>query len=241
MSERSRGIVLQHIRYGDTSLIVKVFTEQHGLQSFMIKGAYSRQSKFRPALFQPLTFIEYVSRFKASRDLQFMTEVGVEMPFSTIYTDVRKSSMIIFIGELLSKTIVESTPNQALFDFVHDAVLWLDLSHGKYADFHLHFCLELSRYLGFYPKTDRYEANNVFDLMNGVFRPFSPSLIHFIPEKESLAFKQLCGANLEQLEELRLNNETRRILLNHILLFYQLHVPGFKGMHSHEILKVVLS
>lgn len=240
MIERSRGIVLQHLRYGDTSLIVKVFSEEHGLQSFLIKGAFSRHSKFRPALFQPLTFIEYVSRIKPSRDLQFMTEVSIETTFATIHTDVQKSAIIMFITELLTKTIVENTPNQALFDFIHNAVYWLDLSHTKFADFHLLFSLELSRYLGFYPKTDGYKREDVFDLMNGVFRPFSPSIIHYIPEKESIFFLQLCSTSLEQLNELNLNLETRRYLLQHIIVYYQLHVPGFKGMKSHDVLKVVL-
>ena len=60
MDEKVRGIVVQSLRYGDTSLIVRVFTRNRGLQSYLVKGAFNRNAKNRVALFQSLNIIRYV-------------------------------------------------------------------------------------------------------------------------------------------------------------------------------------
>lgn len=240
MNESSRGVVLQHIRYGDSSLIVKIFTENHGLLSFLIKGAYGKHSRFKPAFFQPLTLIEFVARIKPGKELHFMTEIAVETTYQSLHSGLQKNALVIFLSELLSKTIIESTPNRPLFDFVHQALEWLDLQQHHFANFHLYFMVELSRYLGFYPKSDHFQNGQVFDLMDGMFKNIIPAPVHTINVELSITFEQLCHTNLDQLQELHLSREARRQLIEKMILYYQLHLPGFKGLQSHEVLGVVL-
>lgn len=240
MNEHSRGIVLQHIRYGDTSLIVKILTENHGMVSFLVKGAFGKHSRFKPAFFQPLTLLEFVSNMKPGRELQFMTEVSVEIPFHSLHNEMQKNSIVIFISELLSKTSLENNPNSLLFAFVHQSIQWLDLQDRRFADFHLHFMVELSRHLGFYPKSDHYSPGDVFDLMDGLFKPMHPSVFHAIPSGLSTQFHELCQTPLDALWKLHLSREQRRGLLDHLIIYYRLHLPGFKGLQSHEVLSVVL-
>ncbi len=240
MSDQSRGIVLQHIRYSESSLIVKIFTEEFGLISFLIKGAYGKHSRFKPAFFQPLSLIEFVSRIKPGRDLHFMSEISVETAFHSLHSDIQKNSIVIFISELLSKTIIERSPNKPLFDFIHQAIQWLDLQDQRFADFHLYFMIELSRHLGFYPKSDRFQNGQVFDLMEGVFKFNHPSVVHFMNDKQSAAFHQLCLISLENLYQVQLTREQRREILDLLIVYYRLHFPGFKGLQSHEVLGVVL-
>jgi DNA repair protein RecO (recombination protein O) len=240
MSDQSRGIVLQHIRYSESSLIVKIFTEEFGLISFLIKGAYGKHSRFKPAFFQPLSLIEFVSRIKPGRDLHFMSEISVETAFHSLHSDIQKNSIVIFISELLSKTIIERSPNIPLFDFIHQAIQWLDLQDQRFADFHLYFMIELSRHLGFYPKSDRFQNGQVFDLMEGVFKFNHPSVVHFMNDKQSAAFHQLCLTSLENLYQVQLTREQRREILDLLIVYYRLHFPGFKGLQSHEVLGVVL-
>lgn len=240
MSQHSRGIVLQQLRYGDSSLIVKVFTEEHGLVSFMVKGAFGKHSRFKPAFFQPLTLITLESRIKAGRDLQFMTELAVDVPFQSLHQHVQKNAIVIFISELLNKTVVEASPNPPLFEFVHHSLQWLDLQAGKFADFHLYFMVELSRFLGFYPSTQHYVPGTVFDLMDGQFTVPHPSVFHAVDAEISPLFWRLCKLQPDELHTLNIGLDERRQLLNHLITYYRLHLPGFKGMHSHEVLAVVL-
>ncbi|GAB1419223.1 DNA repair protein RecO [Bacteroidales bacterium] len=240
MSHHSRGIVLQQLRFGDSNLIVKIFTEEYGLMSFMVKGAFGKRSRIRPAFFQPLTFIEFECSLKINRDLQFMTEIGLEIPFQSLHHDAKKNAIVIYISELLSKTIVEASPNKTMFGFIHQAVQWLDLREQDFSNFHLYFMVELSRFLGFYPRTDTYAPDQIFDLMNGNFCLPHPSVFHAIEPCLSASFHRLCQLSPNNLGELHLLRDDRQQLLDHLITYYRLHLPGFQGMHSHQILSVVL-
>lgn len=239
MNERLRGIVLQQHKYSETSLIVKVYTETHGLQSYMIKGAFGRHSKLRPAFFQPMTFIEFVADIKGKRDLHYMSEIAIETVFYSIPFDMQKNAIILFISELLSKTIIEQESNSSLFDFLHRSIYWLDLCKENSTNFHLFFCFELTRYLGFYPKLDRNENQGVFDLMEGVFKTNAPAHGYYIEPPMSLKIRQLCMSRLENLNEIELSNTFRREILHEIITYYRLHLPGFNGLKSLEVLKSV--
>jgi DNA repair protein RecO (recombination protein O) len=239
MNERLRGIVLQQHKYSETSLVVKVYTEAHGLQSYLIKGAYGRHSKLRPAFFQPMTFIDFIADIKSKRDLQYMSEIAIETVFYSIPFDMQKNAIILFISELLSKTILEHEANPPLFDFLHRSIQWLDLCQGSFTNFHLFFCFELTRYLGFYPKLERLESQGIFDLMEGQFKSNAPSHGYYIEPPVSLKIRQLCLCRLENLNEIELSNALRREILLEIITYYRLHLPGFNGLKSHEVLKSV--
>lgn len=239
MNERLRGIVLQHHKYSDTSLIARVYTEQHGLQSYLIKGALGRHSKLRPAFFQPLTFIEFVADIKGKRDLHYMSEISIETVFYSIPFDMQKNAILLFISELLTKTIVEQEANSALFDFLHRSIQWLDLCQSSFTNFHLYFCFEFSRYLGFYPRLERTGNQEIFDLMEGVYKSSAPSHGYYVGAPISLKISQICTGKLENLHEIELTNLMRRDILREIITYYRLHIPAFSGMKSVDILKSV--
>ncbi len=240
MTGPTRGIVLQAIKYSDTSLIAKIFTEDAGMQSFMVKGAFGRKSKFRPALFQPMTLVELLSNTKPNQELQFLTELGVEMHYTSIPFQVKKNAIVLFISELLVKTIQEQEANKPLFAFVHQSMEWLDLRQGKLAGFPLYFMLELSKYLGFYPKTGNKTDWPVFDLLNGSFTSNLPLHTYYITQPVSQLLAQLCLCPLDETADLNHTNEQRRNLLSILIDYYRLHVPGFKGLKSLEVLRVVM-
>ncbi|MCE1200514.1 MAG: DNA repair protein RecO [Bacteroidia bacterium] len=240
MTDHARGIVLQQMRYGDTSLIVKLYSEQHGLLTFMVKGALGRKSRFRPALFQPLSILEFVASVQPNKDFQYFTEVSVETPYHSIPLDVHKSTIALFLAELLSKTLVEQGPNPMLFSFLHSSLQWLDLQHEHFADFHLFFMLELSRFLGFYPRLQAEAGWQVFDLLDGSFRVQPAGLSYYLEFDEAQQFRQLALTNLENLAGLKHTLTHRRRMLDILILYYQLHLPIFKGLQSHEVLRTVL-
>lgn len=240
MTNHARGIVLQQMRYGDSSLIVKIYSEQHGLLTFMIKGAFGRKSRFRPALFQPLSLLEFVATVQLHKDFQYFSEVSVETPYHSIPLDAHKSTISLFLAELLSKTLVEQGPNPMLYGFLHSSLQWFDLQHHHFASFHLHFMLELSRFLGFYPHLQAEPDWQVFDLIDGSFRPQASGMLYYLDYDEAMLFRQLAETSLENLTSLKHSLAQRRRLLDILILYYQLHLPVFKGLKSHEVLRTVL-
>ncbi|MCK9450805.1 MAG: DNA repair protein RecO [Bacteroidales bacterium] len=240
VSDKTSGIVLQHIRYSDTSLIVKIFTEKFGLQSYLIKGAYQKRSKFRPALFMPMTIVEFVQASKSGRELHFMKEVSVVSQFHQLHQSVKKNAIVMFMSELLSRTIQEEETNLPLFDFLRTSLLWLDLRQDNVGTFPLYLMVELSRYLGFYPKKNTYQQGYCFDAMAGLFRQGAPEHPYYLSPPLSNHLHQLLEMGLESNENFLLSNAERRTLMQELIDYYKLHIPGFHGLKSHEILKAVL-
>ena len=240
MDDTIQGIVLQSIRYGDTSLIVKVFTRSLGLRSYMVKGAFNHNSKSRAALFQNLHLINYVEVGKTNKSsLGYMKDVQLAIVYQSIPFVMNKSAILMYVSELLSKTITEQEQNEPLYDFISQSLLWLDLVHQDYANFPLFFTLELTRHLGFYPKTN-HESGYCFDMMEGSFSHDYPLHPYYFDAEDAQLLSQLLNAGIDETCRIPLHVNQRRSLLDGLIVFMRLHAPVMNDFHSHEVLKTVL-
>ena len=240
MDDTIQGIVLQSIRYGDTSLIVKVFTRSLGLRSYMVKGAFNRNSKSRAALFQNLHLINYVEAGKPNKSsLGYLKDVQLTTVYQSIPFEMNKSAILMYVSELLSKTLTEQEQNEPLYDFIERSLLWLDLVHQDYANFPLFFTLELTRHLGFYPKTN-HETGYCFDMMEGSFAHDYPLHPYYFDQGDAQLLSQLLNAGIDEACHIPLNVGQRRALLDGLIVFMRLHAPVMNDFHSHEVLKTVL-
>ena len=240
MDDKIQGIVLQSIRYGDTSLIVKVFTRNYGLKSYMVKGALNRNSKNRVALFQNLNLINYIGVEKVNRGtLGYMKDVQLSFVYQSLPLVMNKSAIMMYVSELLSKTITEQEQNEALYDFVVRSLQWLDLVEKDYANFPLFFTLELTRHLGFYPKSNRKDGY-CFDMMEGSFVPDYPLHPYYFDVESAALLSRLLDVGIDEACGIPLRVSHRRELLDNLIVFMRLHAPVMKDFHSHEVLKSVL-
>ena len=240
MDDTIQGIVLQSIRYGDTSLIVKVFTRSLGLRSYMVKGAFNHNAKSRVALFQNLHLINYVETGKPNKStLGYMKDVQLSTVYQSIPFEMNKSAILMYVSELLSKTLTEQEQNEPLYDFIERSLLWLDLVHQDYANFPLFFTLELTRHLGFYPKTN-HEAGYCFDMMEGSFAHDYPLHPYYLDKEDAQLLSRLLNAGIDEACHIPLNVSQRRALLDGLIVFMRLHAPVMNDFHSHEVLKTVL-
>lgn len=238
-ADKTRAIVIKAIRYGDNNLIVKLLTEQNGLQSFMVKGAYNKNAKIRAALFQPLTLLEIVAA-KSRGELGYLREAGVEYAYQDIPNNINKNAIVLFLCELLSKTIQESETDLELFTFIHDALTHLDEMTSNCSDFPLKFVVKLTDFLGFAPNINSYKQNFIFDLDEGRFLHDGTTATYVIDKRQSELLHTLCVNEVTEDYCLNITNQERRQLLEAVISYYKLHVSGFNEMKSTEILKAVL-
>lgn len=240
MDDTIQGIVLQSIRYGDTSLIVKVFTRNLGLRSYMVKGAFNRNSKSRAALFQNLHLINYVEASRPNKgSLGYLKDVQLTTVYQSIPFVMNKSAILMYISELLSKTIIEQEQNEVMFDFIVRSLLWLDLVEQDYANFPLFFTLELTRHLGFYPKAN-HETGFCFDMMEGSFAHDLPVHPYYFDNENAQLLAQMLNVSIDEACRMPLRVSQRRELLDGLIMFMRLHAPVMNDFHSHEVLKTVL-
>ena len=240
MDDKIQGIVLQSLRYGDSSLIVKVFTRNHGLKSYIVKGAFSHTAKNRVALFQNLNMIQYVeANNPKSASLGYLKDVQLTVAYHSLPFEMKKTAILMYVSELLSKTLTEQETNEPLYDFIAQSLQWLDLVESDYANFPLFFTLELTRHLGFYPKGNVAEGN-CFDMMEGQFASHYPVHPYYLDTPCATLLSRLLDASIDEACRMPLNVNQRRELLDGLITFMRLHAPVMKGFHSHEVLREVL-
>lgn len=237
MQVTTKAIVLTSLKYGDTSLIVKIFTLSNGLKSYLLKGVLSaKKGKLKAAYFQPLTQLELVANHRNKGTLESIREVKVSYHYLTLHTEVAKNAVTLFLAEMLGNSIHEEEENKALFNYLEVALQWLDMN-DEVANFHLYFLVVLTKYLGFYPDMNNIDAG-YFDLLEGEFVS-KPSLNPMISGQNLLFFKKILGTNFDTLGSIKMRKNNRQDLLKSIVLFYELHLQGFRKPRSLAILNEV--
>ncbi|TWI95880.1 DNA replication and repair protein RecO [Mucilaginibacter frigoritolerans] len=241
MLHKTRGIVFKTTDYSESSVIVQVFTEKFGIQSYMVSGAKKPKAKISRNMLQPLSLLDMVVYHKSAGNVQRIKELKNFPLLQNIPYDIIKSSIALFLNEVLYKAVKQQGVDENLFDFVFSAIEWLDHQTEGLANFHLLFLVQLTRYLGFYP--DRYLAGEAdyFDMKNGVFCPYKPDTTLYLSPPHTHNFARLLQYNFENLPQLKLINEERRYLIQKLLDYYALHIESFGNIRSHDILEEVLS
>lgn len=231
---QTKAIVLHTLKYNDTSLIAHCYTEALGKQSFMLKGILSaRKGGIRKAYFLPMTQLEIQFQHKNKGGLNFLKEVKILHPYQQLYTDIKKNALVLFLSEIIYKSLKEEETNPLLYEFLENAFLWLD-SNEDIANFHLLFLLKLSQFLGFYPHLDQ-ENGPYFNLESGCFTSSTPLEKH-IKGNSAQLLKELLGMNFDGIKRPKINQHTRRELLEAMVNYFELHLLGFSKPKSLSIL-----
>ncbi|HEY8927655.1 MAG TPA: DNA repair protein RecO [Mucilaginibacter sp.] len=240
MLHKTRGIVFKTTDYSESSVVVQIFTEKFGLQSYMVNGARKPKAKIGRNMLQPLHLLDMVVYHKHSVGIQRIKELKNAPVLQSIPYDVVKSSLALFLNEVLYKSVKQQTAEEHLFDFIFSAIEWLDHQQEGIANFHLLFLIKLTRYLGFYP--DRYLSGEAdyFDLKNGTFSRYKPESVLYLSPPHTQNFTTLLESNFENISSIKLNNDERRYLISKLLDYYALHIEGLGHIRSHEVLEEVL-
>jgi DNA repair protein RecO (recombination protein O) len=237
MLVKTKAIVISSLKYQEKSLIVKCFTQSDGLKSYFVQSAFSsKKNNQKIAYFQPLTVLEIEANHKNKGTLEHFKEIKLASAYQTINVDVVKSTIVIFLSEMLHHSIQEEEKNEDLFTFLETALLWLD-THEETANFHLILLLEITKFLGFYPDNSENDLQ-FFEMTEGVFSPFQG--ISCLSEHETFLFKKLMNLKFDSDQKVFAGIE-RQILLKILLDYYSIHLDGFKKPKSLDVLKEVFA
>lgn len=240
MLHKTRGIVFKTTDYSESSVVVQVFTEKFGLQSYMANGARKPKAKIGRNMLQPLHLLDMVVYHKEAGSVQRIKELKNSPVLQSIPYDVIKSSLAMFLNEVLYKSVKQQTAEEHLFDFVFSAIEWLDHQQEGIANFHLLFLIKLTRYLGFYPHSYLAGETDYFDLKDGVFSKYKPNSVLYLSPPHTQNFTRLLQSSFENIGNVKLSNDERRYLISKLLDYYALHIEGFGHIRSHEVLEEVL-
>ncbi len=226
MIQKTKGIVIHYIKYQDTSIIVKIFTDEFGLVPFIINGIRSSKSKRSIGYFQPFSLLEIVAYIKGGREIQRLSEYKYLQPTHNISQDIRKGTIVLFLSEILGKVLHQEQGNQhELFDFLHDMAISLDHLTTGVENFHLHFLIRLTPFLGIGIS----DGEELLDSMET--ETSDQHVLDFI--------SKLAHSELE--DTLASSGNERTKALNLILRYYQHHGTPLGDIKSMKVLHQVFN
>lgn len=237
MIAKTEAIVLHSFKYGEQKLVVDMFTRDHGRLTFMVPLPKSAKGRLKKQYFQPLTPLTVAYDYRPSLQFQKLTDAGILQPLSSIQTSPSKLAISMFVAEFLYHALKGEQQNDPLFAYLCSAIEWLDGRPSQYANFHLAFLIHLSRFLGFYPNLDGYEAGSYFDLRAGTFCTAPPPHHDLLQPAEAAMMQTLMRMDFATMHLFRMNRQQRAQLLDVALRYYRLHLPDFPQLRSVEVLK----
>ena len=237
---KSEGIVLRTVKYGDNSLIADVYTLYNGCLPFMVRIPKGKKRSSSRMLFQPLTQLAFDADIRPGARMHYFKEVHIALPYVDIPINIYKVTMVMFLAEFLSYAIAKEGKNEPLYAFLKYALEWLDACKGDFSNFHLVFLIKLTLFIGFYPNTDGYRKGDTFDLLNGCFSPIAlPAEGRILPPDRARFVRPLIAMNFDTMHHFHFNHRQRTDVLEVLVEYYRLHVPGFPPLRSMDVLKEV--
>ncbi len=236
---KTNGIVLSKLKYRDNDLIVKCYTSQRGVVSYLLRGVLkSKKGSAKTAYFQPLSQLQIEENYKANQSLQFIGDVKLNVVYKSLHTNILKSAIVMFLSEVLSSVLKEEEQNDYLYAYLAGSLDWLD-DQNDFANFHLLFLLNLTKHLGFYPNLSAID-NPYFNLSTGAFE-LKPQDLYTVSDENLTVLKQLLGINFDDLTTVKLNSKERQSFLTMLLLYFELHLGDFKKPKSMAIFNQVFN
>lgn len=245
MIAKTKGIVLRSVKYGETSLVVTIFTETFGLQSYLVNGVRqaSKKGASKASLFQPAAILELVAYHNEFNKLQRLREYRWDFLYQHVLSDVHKNAVALFMIELLSKCLKQPEAAPDLFYFTEDALHHLDTASGSVTgNFPLYFALHLAVFFGFRINDEFSAEKQYLDLEEGRFTEEQPVHQYYLIDREAAAVSDILKIlQPHELEQLSLNQEMRRRILHGLEQFYAFHVPEFGTLRTLPVLREIMS
>ena len=240
MLQKIKGIVLHTVKYQESGLIVYMYTNAHGRQTYIAKGVHKTKSKKKSNIFQPLFLLDLEVSHREGASMQSIRECKLTVPFNTIHLDVYKSTIALFISELLYKVIREEEFNSGLFDFLYHSIQLFDELENGVSNFHLHFMVQLSRYLGFLPAVNA-DENRYFDMKSGNYTLIKPMHPLYFDTISTQILSELQQVSASYIHQIKINHQDRYVFLDKMIDFYSFHFDRILSIHSLSVLHEVFS
>ncbi len=237
---KTKAIVLKTVKYSDNSVIITVYSRRLGKMSIIVKALHNKKSNTKINYLQPFYILNIELYYKENRNIQIAKEIKPAYNFKTLPFDITKSSLALFLAEVLYKTIKEEEKNLVFFDFIENTIQFIDVNTENISNIHLLFLLKTTKYLGFYPINNYSEKNIFFDIQKATFVDDKIN-INQLNIDDSKAFSNFLNVNFDNYKDIKIDKTTRTKILQNILLFYKQQIPEFGKIKSLEIMQTVFS
>ena len=236
MLTKTPAIVLHSFKYGETRMIVDMYTKVYGRLSFIVQLPKTTKGKVKKQFFQPLTVLNVETDVRPKLKLQKLASAAILIPQPSLQTDPAKLSITLFLAEFLYHALKGEQKNEPLFDYVVNSLLWLGSSDGQIANFHLVFVMRMARFLGFYPNLEGYTPGCFFDLRASNFCMEPPVHREILQPDEAAKVQLMMRMDYATMHLYRMSRQDRSRLLDIVLSYYRIHLPASPELSSLSVL-----
>ena len=237
MLVKTKAIVLHSFKYGESRMIVDMFTEEVGRLSFIISIPKTSKGRIKKQYFQPMTLLEVECDVRQNVQLQKLKDAHLLTAYTSIPFSPEKLALSLFIAEFLYHALRSEQQDKLLFAYVCDSMQWLDTVEVGFANFHLTFLMRMSRFLGFYPNLDDYVDGCVFDLRTATFSLQVPTHRDFLDSHDSQLIHTLMRMDFPTMHLFQLSHHDRNRITEVLLHYYRLHIPQVPELKSLGVLQ----
>ena len=237
MLVKTKAIVLHSFKYGESRMIVDMFTEEVGRLSFIISIPKTSKGRIKKQYFQPMTLLEVECDVRQNVQLQKLKDAHLLTAYTSIPFSPEKLALSLFIAEFLYHALRSEQQDKLLFAYVCDSMQWLDTVEVGFANFHLTFLMRMSRFLGFYPNLDDYVDGCVFDLRTATFSLQVPTHRDFLDSHDSQLIHTLMRMDFPTMHLFQFSHHDRNRITEVLLHYYRLHIPQFPELKSLGVLQ----
>ena len=238
---KTRGIIFRSVKYGESSLILEIYTEERGIRKYIVSGVRKARSATPASKLQLMNLVEIVAYERPGKEMTRIKEVRPAHIYTRLPFEVDRGTIGLFMLEVARNSIRESEENPALFNFLFEAFAFLDATPGPTVNVHLHFLLELTTHLGFLPSGEYSEATPLFDLKEGQFTGGFPGHTEYLDAPRAGLMYRILHATRTELATLTTTREERNGLLTDLLRYYRYHIEGMREINSLPILRQVMA
>lgn len=242
MLQKTKGIVLRSIKYGDTSLICTIFTEAYGVQPYLMQGVRSAKAKNKAALLQPATLLDIVVYHKPQANLQRAKDFQLAYVYQNLQEHIAKNSIALFSVELLLRLLEEEAPMPELFEGCYKYFCTLDvLPSSDVANFPIYFMILCSEMLGFSIHGKYSDRTPHLNIIDGGFSEHTPHEEPYVSDAIAQKLHEILSTEcLDDLKKIDMNADNRFKLLDWFLAFLHRHSQHMGEIKSLSVLRTVL-
>ena len=241
MEEKLHGIVLSKIKHSDKANILIVYTKTRGRMAFIAPIGTGKTQKMKNVLYQPLSIVEIVADVKKNSELHRIKQITLRSVYKDLYFNPLKNIIGIFIADFLNRVLREAPPDRNLWQYIVDSCLFFDMTHQGIANFHITFLYGVGMFMGIQPDLTTYIPGSVLDMQSGCYRHTLPSHSHYIKGKEAELPLLLERMNFTNFHLFRFTGQERSRILEMMIEYYDLHIPGVASMKSFDVLKTMFA
>lgn len=233
-TRKIEGLVIGLVRHNERSNIATLYTRQEGRVVCVVPAPKARSRLPRLML---LSRVSADVRWRSTAELQQLHSYTVARTWPRIYSSPIKTTLVMFLSEFLGKALRESAPDDGMWRFINSSLEILEVADSwTTANFHIVFLALIADFLGISPDVSDYSPGKWFDLRSVRFTSVKPPHADIFTPDEARLIPVLIRLTYANARILRITGEERSAMVNAILRYFGIHLPGVDSLKSPSVL-----